>query len=197
MKLTSIAAAFALSALATTSHAALVNGDLETGELGPWVLDRTQFATGEFDPWAIREGGANSGQFSMTATNNIEVLQVFDGIDTMDITEVSFAAKHQGLGDALAVTLFYDTESDENIVRTTGDEWNLFNITDLLRANSVLTGISFFGNRTGCPGGDCTRTFIDDVVISVTAPVPLPAGLPLLGGALAMVGFAGWRRKAA
>ena len=41
-----------------------------------------------------------------------------------------------------------------------------------------------------------TVTFADDRVLSVDpSAVPLPAALPLLGGALSLLGFFGWRRK--
>lgn len=59
-------------------------------------------------------------------------------------------------------------------------------------AGEAITGFSLASNGSGSFPG------LDNVTLGfAVATVPLPAALPLLGGALCLLGFGGWRRRSA
>jgi hypothetical protein len=141
----------------------------------------------------VTDTDAHTGTYSATNTNNIELRQNFAAVSTGSIVELSFWAKHIGAGDAMAVGLFYsDASAEQTIVDVPESDWLFFDVTSALDPGKSLVGFSVFGNSTGCPGVDCTRSFLDDVTLTTT-PIPLPAALPMFAAALA--GFGLIRRR--
>ena len=61
---------------------------------------------------------------------------------------------------------------------------------------TILSNVTLFGFPTDAFNGADTIG-IDNVTLqsSTPAPVPLPAGLPLMAGGLGLLGLMGWRRK--
>ncbi len=178
-----------------------LNGDFETGFLGPSYEDRTpQLGV---SPWTIVTasslmGSFDPGEFSALAAGDTELRQDFFSFadDIVDIgedisaaggaafggqvTHISFWVAHPDPpASKILVTLFYDDGSSiAQEYQTTTTGWEFFDITTQHDPLGDLTGISFFGNVSG-------RTFLDDIQVLVS--IPEPASVTLLLAAIGAV----------
>ncbi len=109
-----------------------------------------------------------------------------------DVTVKSISFTHNGSNDQFAY--FFDTGADGSL--------NLIDASlDANPANPVADTYNFLASqlRTGSLFGFGALGHDDDFKIASisvhVSAVPLPAGLPLYGAGLALLGFVGWRRK--
>ena len=171
------------------AEAMIVNGGFENGVLNPWFQDRDLENALQVD-WDATMADARSGNWSATATGNLELRQNFSGVDTALIAEISFWLKHPAGNKPSFISLFYDDGSVTDFTRlTTGADWEQLDVTADLEAGKVLNGFSVFGfNSGGQPG----VVFLDDVLITT---VPLPPAFALLMTALVTARAFGRARK--
>ena len=165
-----LTAASAIS-LSAPAHAAnvIVNGDFESGSLGPWYEARNFFGS----PWGITSADANTGNFSATNIGNVELRQDFAGVSTDSVTSVTFALRHANFATAPTfVSFFYGDGSSTGFgLNTSSTDWQTFDVLGNLDAGKILTGFSIFGYAGGSTPD---VTALDDVVINVASAVPEP-----------------------
>jgi hypothetical protein len=164
----------------------LANAGFESGELSPWFQDR---AISGGEDWNVTTADAHSGLYSATNTGNKEIHENFTPVPVQNITNISFWAKHVGIGDMLAAELFLSNGTQRSTIVTTtaNNVWQSFDVTSLTipagAPGTMVTGFSIFGNSDGNPS--FTRTYFDDATINVPEPGSLLlAGLAGVGGLL-------------
>jgi hypothetical protein len=164
----------------------LVNGDFETGSLGPWFNARN-FCGGNCVEWNVNNSNPHSGMFSAMDVGNIELRQDFAPTPGSQIASVTFWVNNSAGVDA--VDFFYSDNSDEEfVVFTTAGVWNLANVTADVNPGKTLVGFSIWGCDPNC------TTFVDDASIMTEGAVPEPGTFVMLGsGVVALAGA--FRRK--
>lgn len=161
----------------------LLNPGFESGALPPWANDN-DFCGG--CTWDVTSADSQEGTNSAEVAGNRLIFQSFTPISVALISEVSFWARHpdDGNGAAMAILFRYDDLSeDEQMVVTTGDQWQFFDVTSMLTAGKNLAGFGVYGN-----GGALAR--FDNVLVDAGeggGQVPEPATYALLGAGLALL----------
>lgn len=185
-----------------------VNGDIETGDTTGW----TDFPTASSSLTASMDN-PSSGLFSLNIVNNQEasgyvVKQANVGVGTVtpgqEIT-ISFDARGSfGPGGVLFAEFFSEldgggTSSAEILgggplgLNPDSMVWTSFSFTTTAGPD-VSGGVTLqFAAVTGGVAGSFADVFIDNVVIDVAAPIPVPAAVWLFGSAL--LGLMGIRRR--
>ena len=163
------------------SAAVILNGGFEDGVLAPWYqgVGSLDFITDEY--WNVASNRSFTGNYSATNVGNNELRQDFTPVASSQITEISFYLLNDTLAVDTAIQLHYSDGSSNQILLSgvsTG-VWEYMNVTGSLDFNKNLSGISFFGVRSGDPGG--IRLYLDDITIIAT---PLPAAIWLFGSGL-------------
>lgn len=168
----------------------LLNPGFESGSLPPWANDNDLCGG---CVWDVTSADSQEGTNSAEVAGNRLIFQSFTPVSVALISQVSFWARHpdNGGGDAMAILFRYDDLSeDEEMVVTTGDQWQFFDVTSMLTAGKNLAGFGVYGNI-----GALAR--LDNVLVDAQqggGQVPEPATYALLGAGLAVL-VAGRRRS--
>lgn len=129
----------------------------------------------------------NSRKKQISGSGKKEVA-VFQFSENVILESIKFV----GFGSFENFAFFFDSNNDGNFDfvqkgLTTRDKHGRYTFLDSL----LKTGNRFAIGALGA--GDAFK--IDSITVSKLSVVPLPAGLPLYGAGLAVLGFIGWRRK--
>jgi hypothetical protein len=172
------AALAALGRPTAASAAVISNGSFESGALSPWVQDQ---GTGS---WAISTSVAESGSDSAAGTGNAELKQTFAPVPAATIASLSFWLEHPAPGVTTdAYNLYYsDGTTVQNYAVTTNTGFDLFDVTSRLNTAKTLIGIGFWGTTLGV-------TYLDNVSLTLAAPVPEAPTAAILAGALLGLGM--------
>lgn len=157
----------------------LVNPGFEDGVLSPWTNDN-DFCGG--CTWSAITTDAQSGVWSSEVDGNRALLQWFTPVSVSLISEVSFWARHPDGGAGMAVLFRYDDATEnEELVGTSGTDWEFFDVTSFLTPGKNLVGFGVYGNS-----GALAR--FDDAVVDARqdggGQVPEPATFALMGAGL-------------
>ncbi|HVZ16117.1 MAG TPA: PEP-CTERM sorting domain-containing protein [Terriglobales bacterium] len=164
----------------------IVNGDFESGQLGPWYNARNG-CFGTCVSWDVSTVNPHSGSFSSTDVGNLELRQDFTPTAGSDITNVSFWINSSSGFNAF--DFFYQDGTDaEFVVDSNPGQWNFEDVTSFLDTTKILTGFSIWGSSP-----DIT-TYVDDVSITTGVATPEPSSFMMLGTGLLAV-ITGLRRK--
>ena len=163
----------------------LVNGDFETGSLGPWYNARN-FCQGTCVPWNVSTANPHTGTYSANDTGNIELRQDFTPTLGANITNASFwSYTDSGVN---AVDFFYTDSTDaEFVVFSNPNTWTLQNVTCDVDPSKTLMGFSIWGS------GPNHISYVDDASITSNG-VPEPGTLVMLGSGV-LAAAAGIRRR--
>jgi hypothetical protein len=182
-----LAFVFALAMLCTTTAMAnelIVNGDFETGALGPWY-NAQNFCGGPCQDWAVTDSNSHSGTYSAMNIGNIELRQDFNPVLGSSITSASLWVNNSVGVNALDFH-YTDNSVEEFVLFSDANTWNFEDFTADINPSKMLSGFSIWGCDTGC------ISYVDDV--SIQSSVPEPGTLVMLGtGVLAAAGA--FRRK--
>ncbi len=123
--------------------------------------------------------------------NGKDEVAVFQFSQNVTLESISFNYYQNDSNGADAFAFFFDSDDDGKLELVNGN----------LDANSsdtymFLNAFLKTGNMFGIGAIDGAHDFkIASLTVSNLSVVPLPAGLPLYGAGLVILGFIGWRRK--
>lgn len=140
----------------------------------------------------VRTGNDNTNQLDNFL--NDEAI-VFDFGSVYEVSSIGVTAV--GFNDDYRI---YGTNNSAVLGCSSGGLSCISDISTLLLQDDNNGTQSIFGSFQYIIASGITGGFNDDFRISsltAVAPVPLPAALPLLAGALGFLGLLGWRRKSA
>jgi len=174
----------------------IVNPSFEQGSMGPWVLGANYcgvFGDSPCSPWHVSSDESNGGTYSIEDTGDTELLQYFEPVLGVEVTDVSFFVKQEP-AEVFGVELFYTTGSTTMIPIFPADtDWNYYDVASSVDPSRMLYGIGFVNYSDQNGNGPM---WLDDVVVDPPLPIATrePSCVVLLAfGLLSLVGLAKWR----
>lgn len=210
-QLLSLAAVAFLSVSGTAQANLLTAGDFEglapgqtdlnilnTAVFGEWNVEGTNGVTG--NAFGVTAFGSQMMRFDQTGGGNAQTQQYVSGTFAAGST-VDYSVQLNGSSSGATGALFFNAFNGGSIVATYNQifsldasaiSWETLSVSGLVASAFDKIEVQVYFNNSGLTGG--RRGFMDNAVLEVTPPTPVPAPLSLVLMLSGLLGLTSLRR---